>query len=587
MRICLISREFPPDTGFGGIATFAKHLAYGLKDLGHDVVVISMVKDGEAAKTVTEYGITVHRVEPYEIEGELGAVSMCMPVSRFVLRATSALWYKFFEVHEEKPFDVVDTPELLAEGLVPAITKAVPLLIRLYTPHSKFMAEGLHNVSPTFDHQFVAMLERIAMRCADVITSPSEDLADFVANDMNYPREQIQIVRNPIDPEVFAPQGEVAIAPDGRKTVLFVGRLEERKGVRYLVEAIPMIAKRYSNVRFIIIGDDTVYASGGKTSMLALIKELLSASGCLPLVQFIDRVPLTSLPDYYRSADVCVVPSVYDNSPYTCLEAMSCGRAVIGSFAGGTREYMTDGESGLLVPPRDPSAIADAVVRILSDEKEQKRLGENARARVLEKFQRKEIARQTTVLYDLAKARFNASNGLYLKESQKFTPDADAFMYSFDKMIYDLLYQQSYRFRLRHWFKLGKARPRLFGAIVVLAAMKTLGKLFAPQEGPSEAMLRLEQEIKLKQRSTKASSRNAIPGSAGVSPASSSTIPGSAGVPPASSSAIPGSAGVPPASSSTSAGSAGVPPASSSANPGSAGVPPASSSASANVLVKK
>jgi glycosyltransferase involved in cell wall biosynthesis len=498
MRICLISREYPPDTGWGGIATFAKHLAHGLRDLGHDVEVVALAEG--PAKTVEVEGIKVHRVEPYAVEGDLGAVSMCMPYSRYVLKTTTGLWEKFFELHSQNPFDVIDTPELLAEGLMPAVTKVAPLLIRLYTPHSKFIAEKLHSVTPSFDHQFVAMLERVAMRAADVITSPSDDLAEFVSNDLNYPRELIQIVRNPIDPDVFSPEGAKELPSDGRKTVLFVGRLEERKGIRYLVEAIPEIVKSYKNVRFVIIGDDTVNAEIKQTSVLAQLKETLSKNGCVDNVQFINRVALNSLPAYYRSADVCVVPSVYDNSPYTCLEAMSCGRAVVGTSAGGTREYLIDGESGIIVPPRDANALAEAILRILTDDNEQQRLSLNARARVLEKFQRKEIARQTVELYKLAIARFRPESKLYLKDSSSCLADADTLMYSFDKMMYDLLYQESIAFRFKHWGRLARRRPRLMGA-KVLAVLVRKFLPFLPNKKRQTNMLNwLESEIKVKQK---------------------------------------------------------------------------------------
>lgn len=449
MRVCLISREYPPDTGWGGIATFTKHLAHGLIDLGHDVEVVALAEG--PAKTVEQDGIWVHRVEPHIIEGDLGAVSICMPYSRYVLRTTSALWSKFLELHQKTPFDVVDTPELLAEGLIPAVTKVVPLVIRLYTPHSKFIAEKLHNVHPSFDHQFVATMERVAMRFADVITSPSDDLAAYVAKDMCLPLENIQIVRNPIDPAVFTPEGGKAIPSDQRKTVLFVGRLEERKGISYLVDAIPKVLSAYPNVRFVIIGDDTINAASGQTSVLSQLKQSLRENKCTESVQFIDRVPLTALPEYYRSADICIVPSVYDNSPYTCLEAMACGRAVIGTSAGGTREYIVDGESGVIIPPRDTAAIVQSLLSILTDEVEQRRLAANARKRVLEKFQRREIARQTTDLYELARTRFKPDAGLYLHGSNRFMTDADTLMYSFDKMIYDLLYQESIAFRIKHW----------------------------------------------------------------------------------------------------------------------------------------
>src|SRR5579883_1731078 len=192
MRICLISREYPPDTGYGGIATFTRHLAHGLRELGNEVEVISLSEG--TAKTADDEGILVHRVEPFVIPGDLGTLSIAMSYSRYVLKTSAALWQKFLQLHRQRPFDIIDTPELLAEGIYPAVTRAAPLVIRLYTPHSKFIAEQLHNVRATFDHQLVAMLERTAMLLADALTSPSQDLANFVAEDINYPLERIAII---------------------------------------------------------------------------------------------------------------------------------------------------------------------------------------------------------------------------------------------------------------------------------------------------------------------------------------------------------------------------------------------------------
>ncbi|MBK9146151.1 MAG: glycosyltransferase family 4 protein [Candidatus Melainabacteria bacterium] len=470
MRICLISREYPPDTGFGGIATFAKHLAHGLKQIGHEVEVVSLAKDRTG--TFDEEGITVHRVDKAGITRNLSLVSRYIPYSQYSLGAATALWARFLELHRERPFDVADTPELLAEGVMPAITKAVPLLIRLYTPHSKFIAEEFHNVTPSFDHQLVAMLERVAMLNADVITSPSEDLADFVSRDLGYPREAIKIIRNPIDTGVFSPEGEKAIEPDGRLTVMFIGRLEERKGISYLVDAVPKIVREFDNVRFVIIGDDTK-TGAGQRSVLEELKERLQRTRCTDSVQFIDRVPLTSLPSYYRSADISIVPSVYDNSPYTCLEAMSCGNAVVGTSAGGTREYLVDGESGVLIPPKDSEAIAAALLSLLRFDAERHRLGSNARKRVLENFDRSVIAGQTAALYEKAIAGFASRypHRQYRKSEDQALPDADGFLRAFDKMLYDEMYRHSFSFRLCHWRNQIVQRPRLSLAKLLLRCL--------------------------------------------------------------------------------------------------------------------
>ncbi|MBX9720964.1 MAG: glycosyltransferase family 4 protein, partial [Candidatus Obscuribacterales bacterium] len=499
MRVCLISREYPPETGFGGIATFVRHLAHGLKELGHDVVVVALAK--ETQKQVDDDGVAVHRVLPYQLEGELDAVNRCMPYSRYVMLTTLGLWRKFYELHQQKPFDVVETPELLAESLYASVSRVVPLVIRLYTPHSKFIAENLHNTAATFDHMLVATLERVAMAGADVLTSPSQDLAEFVANDLPYPLEKIAIVRNPIDPNDFCPEGPLAIEPDGRNTVLFVGRLEERKGIQYLVQAIPAVLKACPQTRFVIIGDDTHQSTGGMRSVLADLKAILHENGAEHAVTFINRVPLADLPKYYRSADVCVVPSLYDNSPYTALEAMSCGRPVIGTSAGGTREYIGDDGAGVIVPPRDSQAIAEAIIKLIEDKPYRALVAEKARQRVLEHFQRKKIAGDTVELYRQAIERFSTNHQpLYRRPADQIVPDAAVMLYALDRMVYNLMYQESYRFRLSYWFHHLLHRPRLFGAKALLALIRPVSRLICGRPDKSLAIEKwLESQVKSRQ----------------------------------------------------------------------------------------
>lgn len=492
MRICLISREYPPDTGFGGIATFTKHLAYGLKNLGHDVVVIALAKG--PAKVADDGGIPVHRVEPYPFKSKLAATSMCAPYSKYVILNCTALWDKFAQLHAEKPFDIVDTPELLADGIVSAVTQIVPQVIRLYTPHSKFIAEKLHNIVPSFDHQFVAMLERIAMLQADVLTSPSLDLAEFVATDLGIAAEQIKIVRNPIDTSIFTPEGTVALNRSEKLRILFVGRLEGRKGITYLIDAIPQIVAEFANVEFVIIGDDTITGKG-ITSVLADLKKSLALSHCTEHVKFIDRIALDELPAYYRSADISIVPSVYDNSPYTCLEAMACGRPVIGTDAGGTKEYIEHGVSGLVIAACDSNAIAKACLALLTDASERNRLSEGARERAVKYFDRTEIARQTVTCYQLAQELFNqrkaspTARKLYLHDYKQASADIKALADGFDKQIYDLLYQHSFSFRIGHWCRHLKARPRLFIATALTKISRRLLRLVGVKEDRMPSLL--------------------------------------------------------------------------------------------------
>jgi glycogen synthase len=484
LRICLLSREYPPETGWGGIATFTRHLALGLKELGHDVEVVCLSPD--VSKSVEQEGILVHRVAPFFKQNELGLTGTFMPQFRHIMTTAPALWSKFLERHREKAFDVIDTPELLADGVFAATTRVAPLVVRLYTPHSKFIADRLNSACASFDHQAVAVAERLAMVQADALTSPSLDLARHIAQDLNYPVDRIRIIANPIDATEFSPQAEEADQPcsqsphalpaKGTPTVLFVGRLEERKGIELLIETVPLVRQHVPTVRFMIVGDDTNYGAE-RQSMRKRLEKLLALSGASDNVIFYPRLPLEQLPSFYRAADVCAVPSLYDNSPYSCLEGMSCGRAVIASDAGGAKEYMEHGVSGLVVSSKDVNALTDAIVSLLLDEPLRQKLGANARQRVLQHFQRKAIAQRTVQLYDEACKRYHKTHrgALYAHDASKATSDLKELCESLEQSLYELLYRVSYRHRLGHWRRLACKRPRLFMAKVGAKLMQTFG----------------------------------------------------------------------------------------------------------------
>lgn len=459
MRILLVSREYPPDSGWGGIASYTYQHAHALRQLGHDVEVVALAgKDAKAENTVTkvEDGITVHRVPSESALKDLDMVRISTPFTHFVLRSVAALSKTILQVHQAKPFDVAESPEHLAEGLCPALTKLLPTVVRLHTPQSKFIAERFHNLTPSFDQEFVAMIERLAMVSADVITSPSEDMADYVSSDMGYPRNQIHVVMNPVNIEKFKPEGPKALAEDGNLKVLFVGRLEERKGIHYLIEAVPKIVKAFPKVSFIIIGADTNNARG-QTSTLAELQRLVKQCGCSDNVSFIPYVPLSQIPDYYRSADISVVPSLYDNAPCTVLEGMSSGKPVVTTSAGGSKEYVVHGESGFVVAPKDAEALANVISELLVDSEKRLLMGSNARKRILEHFDPTKLAKETVAMYEFAIQRYAQRNipAIYSRPAETFLSDTENLLHAYDRMLYDFLYVKSLRFRLKHRYRRG------------------------------------------------------------------------------------------------------------------------------------
>lgn len=483
MRICLISREYPPETGWGGIGAYTYQHAQALLEAGHDVEVISICKKDSTVDMAPQGDrndtsiIRVHRAAWGSLLDELSAIRVSLPHTHFLLKAALALWRKFLEVHSQRPFDVIEAPEHLAEALFPTLTRICPTVVRLHTPHSKFVREGYSNINVNFDQRFVCILERMAMLEADLLSSPSIDLASYVASDTGIDLSKIQIVRNPVDTIRFTPIGEVAVIKPDKVNVFFAGRLEERKGIHYLIDAVPEILAACPNVNFIIVGADSNTAAGN-ASVLAELKSRLELSGAAAAVSFVSHVPLTEMPSYYRSADICVVPSLYENAPYTVLEALATGKPVIGSNAGGTPEYIADDETGLVVPAKDSKALAQAIISLVSDEDKRKAMGIRAREQALGLYEKKVIAEEAVASYQLAMQKYNSklASALYKKSPEQSLSDFVHLLYSYNENLNDYLYINSWAYKLKYWQQYSVQHPDLFLAKIKALFLRKLPK---------------------------------------------------------------------------------------------------------------
>ncbi len=507
MRICLISREYPPETGWGGIGAYTYQHANALAALGHDVEVVALAQKEEISEPPISNGaeqparhlIPLHRAVWGHLLDELATIWISLPYSHYLFKTTIALWNKFTELHAKKPFDVVEAPEHLAEGLLIALTKSCPLVVRLHTPHFKFVAEKYHNLVPSFDHNLFGLLERLTILNADAVSSPSEELAKYVSLDCGYDSKSIHIVRNGVDTSKFSPAGPKSLADSERVTVMFAGRLEERKGIHQLIDAIPQVLEQTKNVRFIIVGRDMKI---GKRSVSETVKRRLAASGAGAYVQFIDHVPLSEMPALYRSADICVVPSLYENAPYTVLEAMACGKPVVATSAGGTPEYIDDGVTGFIIPPGRPADIAAAIVKLAISPERRSTFGEAARDKALAMLESSTVAEHELLVYEKAIINYRTAKqyAQYRKSPEEAFADVRDLIYSYHQNLYQLIYVHSLTFRIKHWFLLGVKRPRLCAAKALLSPLNLAHGLSGHRSSLLEGFTRkLDVDIKAKE----------------------------------------------------------------------------------------
>lgn len=178
--------------------------------------------------------------------------------------------------------------------------------------------------------------------------------------------------------------------------VLYVSRLEKRKGALTLIEAIPKVLKKFANVEFIFIGRDRPHAPNCryfKDFFLEKFKEFSDK------VHFLGYLSDAELNKYYLESDIFIVPSVYESFGLIFIEAMSYCKPVIGCQAGGIPEVISDGITGFLVPPFDSESLAIKILKLLNDEDLRKKMGLHGRRRVECMFNRDKMARNTVEFY--------------------------------------------------------------------------------------------------------------------------------------------------------------------------------------------
>lgn len=191
------------------------------------------------------------------------------------------------------------------------------------------------------------------------------------------PPEKIKVTRSGIDIVKFRPIDQQKAKmhcklPLDRKIVLFVGSLIERKGVSYLIDAIPEIIANRDDVLFVIVGD------GEQCNKLI---RKAKRNGVADYVRFVGAKKFYEMPLWYNAGDLFVLPSLSEGTANVCYEALSCGIPVIATDVGGTSELIRSGENGILIESGNHSAISKSVLLLLEDEKMRRQLKEKSKKR--------------------------------------------------------------------------------------------------------------------------------------------------------------------------------------------------------------
>jgi glycosyltransferase involved in cell wall biosynthesis len=364
LSICLLSRNIPPEPHGGGVGRYTYDLARGLHELGHRVTLLT---ESDVPCRHVALGLEIRGVTATRPPNGLRQT----PLLEQNLTYADAVLARIEQCGRDgAPFDVVHASNWGNEALGIAQRDAVPLVLMLVTPLERVIAaEGW---SLTQDLSANIELDQWIIEHATRVCGPSAGVLGSYEDRAHWTGRPVHPVPLGIYPGEQLPRQAHA-----RRRLLFVGRLERRKGIHILLDVLPDLLATHPDWQCDIVGNASVPSAPGDTFASAF-RARHAAAGWMGRVTFHGTVTDAALQAFYRDADLFVAPSLYESFGLIYLEAMQYGVPVVGCRVGGVPEVVTHDEDGFLVPPGDAAALSTALDRLMRDDALRRRLAEQA-----------------------------------------------------------------------------------------------------------------------------------------------------------------------------------------------------------------
>lgn len=396
MRVCMVTIDNPYYYRGDGVAVHTYFLALNLARLGCEVHVLGLSRNSKVRRVISHKGVIFH----------------CFPDHPRVGKALRLLFFlrkigkEILTLSKRKKFDVVHGQGSSAGAVT--FAKALGL-------ESKCVGT-IHTVG--FDEQIITANDywRYGFYLTGfytILSAPPPIImlyGKFVYNQMDvnisvseYNRRRASLIyKIPIDKIITIPLAvnstflndaslKGAESKPSYPVILYVGRLAPRKGVHYLLQAMPRIIKHFPKARLVVVGTGPLEH---------YLKDLSRRLGLQNSVIFMGYVSDEEIRRFFALADVVVIPSLFEGCPLVLLEAMSTGKPVVASAVQGISEVVRTDFSGLLVNPGNVYEIEHAIVRLIEDRSFAKYLGENARQTIIKDYSWEKIARKTMEVYE-------------------------------------------------------------------------------------------------------------------------------------------------------------------------------------------
>jgi glycosyltransferase involved in cell wall biosynthesis len=399
LSICLLSYRSNPHSGGQGV--YITNLSRALKDLGHDVDVVSGPPGPHLDADIHQFRLPsldlynpddLFRVpslrelsDPINLIEWLGVSTMGFPEPfTFGLRA-----YRFLckKIHS---YDIVHDNQSLSYG-IRNIKKILPTIATIHHPITVDRSLAIKAASSIWKkikemrwYSFIGMQRRVARAMTHIITV-SKSARDDISRDFKIPLQRFRTIHNGINTDLFYPVPGIKREPG--RIIVTSSAETPLKGLSYLIQAVAELSKT-RRIRLVVVGNSKKNGAIEKLIRDLRIGKWVTFTGQIDNKEFVEQ---------YAKATVAVVPSLYEGFGFPAGEAMACGLPVISTTGGALPEVV--GDAGILVPPADSNALVNALTTLFDNPEQAEKMGRAGYHRVHNRFTWERAAKMTVEAY--------------------------------------------------------------------------------------------------------------------------------------------------------------------------------------------
>ncbi len=394
MNIVFVSSEFPDSlyAPTGGIGTYAQNLVTGLTKFGHKVFLItnSPKNTKYISKNIKVINANIYEKYFRKLKNKLpfSIIKRLLNFIEYPLLFNLGVCLALAKLTKRSRIDIIEGNDFGGELFLflLLIRKRPPVVIRLHTP--SFIIQIYNNEPVNLFYKLMKLLEIYVLKQANSLYSPTINLNQLVTREIK--KSTSIVIPYPFKSLYRSNKTRL------NNMVLYVGKLQSKKGIFNLVSAVPRVIKKVPGTKFYFVGPDTL--SGGVSVKSLLIDKCLKRK-IINNVHFLPSISKQKLYELYKQSSVTVVPSKWENFPNVILEAMANGSSVIASRVGGISEIIKNNVNGVLINKTDAKELADKIISLLRRKKKRNKIGFEAQKTIRHNYNIKRITKLTIKYY--------------------------------------------------------------------------------------------------------------------------------------------------------------------------------------------